>query len=159
MSIEKLLKTNVNELLSYCPSSGKFTWNVKRGCRASGQVAGTIKPSGYVSISIGSKPMYAHRLAFLLMTGKLPSGVVDHINGNKSDNRWCNLRDVSQSENMANRFSAQVNSKTGLIGASPHAGGGFVAQIRRNKRLTYLGYFQTAQEAHQKYMEAANECL
>lgn len=153
-----LLKINVNDWLSYEPATGKFYWRKKRGCRSSGSEAGSIRPDGYVSIFMDGKRIYAHRLAIKAMTGSFPPFVVDHINGNKSDNRWENLRAVSQSENMANRHGPQENSKTGLIGASPHAGGGFVAQIIRNKKHTYIGYFKTAEEAHQAYKEAANEC-
>ena len=151
-----LLKINVNDDLEYEPETGKFYWRRKKGCRAAGAEAGSIHSGGYVSIFNGGKRHFGHRLAVLAMTGNLPESVVDHINGNRSDNRWSNLRAVSQSDNMANRRGLpQSNSKTGVLGVSPHAFGGFVAQIRRNKRHQYLGYFATVEAAQAAYLEAS----
>ena len=156
--MEKLLAINVNAQLRYEPETGFFFWKLKKGCRAAGQVAGSLSPRGYVSIFICGRRYSAHRLAFVAMTGELPRGVVDHINGSPNDNRWANLRDVSQSENMENRrLLPQRNSKTGLIGASPHANGGYVAQITRNGEHRYLGHFPTAHAAHAAYLEACND--
>ena len=155
--MSELLKINVKDLLEYDPTTGLFTWDAKRGCRAKGQPAGSRKPNGYISIFLCGRRYYAHRLAFFAMTGQEPAGVVDHINGDKSDNRWANLRAVSQSVNMENRIGAQSNSKTGLIGASPHACGRYIAQIRRNGMHKYLGLFDTAEAAHAAYIkESAN---
>ena len=155
--MSELLKINVNEFLCYEPETGLFYWLQKRGRQAPGSRAGSVKDRGYVSIFFNGRRHYAHRLAVVAMTGHAPDGVVDHIDGNPSNNRWLNLRVVSQSENMENRrFQPQRNSKTGLIGASPHANGGYVSQITRDGRRQYLGHFKTAHEAHQAYMEAAN---
>jgi hypothetical protein len=156
--MSELLKVNVNELLFYEPESGNFYWRIRRGRQAAGSKAGTFKPRGYISIYVDGKRHYAHRLAVLAMTGEMPDGVVDHIDGNPSNNKWENLRVVSQSENMENRqMKPQANSKTGLIGASPHSYGGYVAQITRGGQHKYIGYFSTAEEAHKAYMEAASE--
>ena len=97
--------------ISYCPDTGAFTyktatpdmfedgkrhmtakircgiWNTKNA----GRVAGAIDAQGYTVMSVANKMHKAHRLAFLLMTGSAPQGQVDHINGDRSDNRWCNL--------------------------------------------------------------------
>jgi hypothetical protein len=154
-----LLKINVNDWLEYEPETGNFYWRVKRGRQAAKSRAGSVKDRGYISIFFDGHRHYAHRLAVLAMTGAMPDGVVDHIDGDTGNNRWENLRVVSQSENMENRrFRAQANSKSGLIGASPHANGGFVAQITRGGRHRYLGYFKTADEAHTAYKEANHVC-
>jgi hypothetical protein len=159
MSIENLLKTNVNEHLSYNPDTGLFTWRMKRGNKAAGSIAGSQHNNGYHTIFLCGRRFYAHRLAFLFMRGNLPTGVVDHINGVKNDNRWINLRDVSQSENMANRSGAQKNSKTKHLCVSPHVAGGYVVQIRRNKKRIYVGYFKELEAALVAYKGAANEYL
>lgn len=157
-NFEKLASINVNGMpLLYSPKTGQFFWSKKKGCRAANSRAGTKRHDGYWTIFVAGSRYLAHRIAFLAMTGEMPIGVVDHINGNTSDNRWINLRDVDQSTNNANRRGlAQSNSKTGLIGASPHAGGKYIAQIRRNKKHIYLGLYATPELAHVAYMEASN---
>jgi hypothetical protein len=152
--MSELLKINVNEHLAYDPESGRMRWLSSRGRCAAGDNAGTRRRNGYLSIFFAGRRYYAHRLAVLLMTGEWPCGVVDHINGNRSDNRWANLRVVSQSENMENRRGAQVNSQTGLLGASRHAGGRFIAQATRGGKKLYLGLHDTAERAHRAYVEA-----
>lgn len=146
----------VLSLISYEPETGLFRWKTRSGNRAAGSIAGAKHSLGYITISINKKFYYAHRLAFLCMTGSLPKNVVDHINGVKDDNRWSNLRACTQSKNMENRKSHQVNSKTKLIGASKHTSGKFVAQITRNGIHKYIGIYNTAEQAHKAYMEVAN---
>lgn len=90
-------------LLAYDPETGALTWRVDRPPRAkSGAAAGYDAGHGYRKVSIGGRRYYAHRIAVLLVTGDWPTGVVDHLNGLRSDNRWCNLRVVTQRENLRN---------------------------------------------------------
>ena len=92
----------IKQLLDYDPQTGWFTWRVRRPPRGNvGARAGYDNGSGYIKISISGVKYYAHRLAFMWMLGVSPD-TVDHINGDPSDNRWDNLRDVSQIENMGN---------------------------------------------------------
>jgi hypothetical protein len=105
-----LTKAVVESLLNYDPETGLFTWRVDRPPRGkAGQLAGYENGSGYIKISLGGKREYAHRLAVLLMTGTMPvkGEVVDHINGAKHDNRWSNIRVVTQRENGANAVYAK----------------------------------------------------
>lgn len=99
------------ELLSYCEKTGEFTWK-KRGnprfdSQYAGKKAGTVHVSSTgrksIKISVDGKNYFAHRLAFLLKTGSWPKHVVDHVDQNPLNNRWCNLRDVTQKENSRNR--------------------------------------------------------
>ena len=99
MELEKL-KT----LLHYDSKSGDFIWKTSVNDRIKiGDKAGSLYNNGYVNISIGGKRYKAHRLAFLYMTGKFPTGQIDHVNKDRSDNRWSNLREVSHVENQRNR--------------------------------------------------------
>jgi hypothetical protein len=149
-----LTREEVAEILSYCPETGVFTWKVnRRGKAKAGTVAGSHGPHGYRRISIKDRPYLAHRLAFLLMTGAMPAGDVDHINGVRDDNRFPNLRDVTQAMNMQNQRRAQKGSETGLLGVSPHKGR-FRATITVNGKNRKLGTFDSPQVAHRMYLAA-----
>ena len=110
----------LHRLMSYDPETGVFTRRVsRRGVKAkAGMVAGTLnKIHGYCYIQFLDAPKSAHRLAFLYMTGEWPEKQVDHINGVRDDNRWCNLRDVSRTENMRNTSIRSTNT-SGVVGVS-----------------------------------------
>ena len=81
-------------------------------------VVGTIKRGGYILITVDREHVLAHRLAFFYMTGEWPTSVVDHIDGNPSNNKFSNLRATSQSLNIQNQRHANSNSKSGIIGVS-----------------------------------------
>ena len=136
--------------LSYDPESGHFTRNGRR--------AGYINRSlGYVLISVRNKPEYAHRLAFLFMTGRFPDGV-DHINGDRSDNRWSNLREATQSQNMRNSRK-RVDNNSGYKGVCYFKRTGkWLAYINVDRKRVHLGYHATAEAAHSAY-NAASEKL
>lgn len=140
--------------LSYDPITGSFTWVKPRGCAKVGSHAGS-RLGDYWAISLGKKTHLAHRCAVYLMTGHWPSAgmTVDHIDGDKMNNRWSNLRVVSQRINNQNLRSAISGSKSGLIGAHWNAQENkWQASIRHDGRNIYLGRFSTAQEAHAAYV-------
>lgn len=91
MNIEEL-----KALLRYDTETGTFTWI------RSGKKAGSKNGKGYIQIGINDKLYYAHRLAYLYMTGKMPE-VIDHVNRKKNDNSWENLRNGTQAENVRNK--------------------------------------------------------
>lgn len=110
---------------------------------------------GYISVQIGKKRYNLHRLVWKIMTGQDPKGVIDHINNNRQDNRFVNLRDVSKSQNSRNR-SINKNHKYKLKGArfSKDKNKWFTT-IDVNCKTIWLGFHETAEEAHKAYCEAA----
>jgi len=109
---QKFLK----EILTYNPDSGVFYWKSDRSTRAkAGSIAGTISSHGYIQIVINGTCFFAHRLAFLYMTGKNKYACTDHVNGVRKDNRWVNLRGVTSEENNQNTKIPKDNT-IGLMG-------------------------------------------
>lgn len=108
---QKFLK----EILKYDLDTGIFTWVSSMGTASKGDVAGSKTADGYKTIKIGGKTYRAHRLAFLYMLGFLPRKTIDHINGNRSDNRFSNLREAGQSANLRNSKISSRN-KSGIAG-------------------------------------------
>jgi hypothetical protein len=138
--------------LSYDPETGVFRWLTPGpGKRADG-IAGAKMPTGYVHISFERKLYYAHRLAVLFMTGKMPETEVDHANGVRSDNRWSNLRACTTHQNAQNL--SQVKRKHDLPMGVGKNGSGFHAQIRVGGVSHYLGTHRTPEDAHHAYLQA-----
>lgn len=153
-SAASITAERLRECLSYDPQTGVFVW--LSGCASSrhvGKVAGSFDGKGYRLIKIEQVVAKAHRLAWLYMTGEHPRGEIDHINGDRADNRWANLRDVSVEINRQNRRHG--TGVTGLLGVSPaDAPGTFRASIKVNRKQYRLGVFSTAEAAHEAYLEA-----
>lgn len=150
---QELLK----ELVYYLPETGIFTWNKPRSGCTPGSPCGFITPHGYHVIGIAWGQWRANRLAFLYMTGKLPPDDmdVDHINLVKTDNRWCNLRLATRSQNMANTSVYRLGT-SGVKGVTwDKARQKWRAQLRVNGRKTNLGRFDTCEEAAAKVEEVA----
>lgn len=145
---------DIKDYISYNPKTGKLYW-IKAPYRNTkvGAECGTLdKTLGYVKISFNYKSYSAHRVAFFLQQGEWPSKHVDHINGDRSDNRFCNLRLVSQSQNNQNQ---PIHRSGRLVGASFDkktnkwlAMAPFNFLNRVEKKQKYLGRFLTEQEAH-----------
>lgn len=137
----------LKDLVSYEPQSGRFTWaKARKGCRLGGE-CGRIARTGYREIGIDGRLYHAHRLAVLYMTGEWPEQVVDHINRDKADNRWSNLRVASQSQNMANVDVRQSNT-SGHPGVTwDKSRSKWRAQIRIDGVKTNLGRFEHFEDA------------
>lgn len=144
--------------LSYNPDTGLFTWmmNTTRS-KLVGGIAGNANKRGYISIWINSLQFSAHRLAWAMSNGEWPLLDIDHINGNKSDNRICNLRHASRSENMFNRGKNKNNS-SGMKGVTFCKGTGrWRAQMMINRKAMTIGRFDSIEEASAAYFEKAKE--
>jgi hypothetical protein len=139
--------------LNYDASTGHFTWLVhKRRPDLIGKRAGSAQAKGYWAIAIHNRKQLAHRLAWAYMTGEWPTQHIDHINGNKQDNRFCNLRQVSRHGNLQNIRKATKASKSGFLGVSAHQGK-WRAQIMADGVITRKSGFNTPEEAHEAYLE------
>lgn len=143
--------------LLYEKSTGVFRWAVSKGNVTAGKIAGT-NHSGYLTVSINKKQYFLHRLAWLIEYGKWPENFIDHINGDKKDNRLENLRDVCYSENNQNLHRAKSTNKSGFLGVAWHGKTrNWQASIRINGKCTHLGYFNCPQEAHRAYLDKRAE--
>lgn len=156
MAAAILTAARLRELLRYDPDTGAFIRLSARASSHIGKQAGCVNKSlGYVIISVEGATYYGHRLAFLWMTGEWPHGQADHINGERADNRWCNLRDVSKTANVQNVHKARRHNASGFLGVrKARRGSRWDSMITVNKRLTYIGSFASPEEAHAAYLEA-----
>lgn len=151
-----LTAERARELFHYDPETGVFTRRITTGNRGkAGSVVGSLSEQvGYLTVKIAGKSVYLHRLAVFYTTGKWPSHEVDHIDGNRVNNKWTNLRDVTTRVNRQNRRAARSDKKQGvLIGTKKHRRK-WQARITANGSSHSLGYFDTEDEAHAAYVVA-----
>jgi hypothetical protein len=113
------------------------------GCKTSG---------GYIAVQMAGKNLMAHRVAFYLMNVVMPSHQLDHINGDRTDNRWCNLRTATNAENKQN-LSKKGTGTSGYLGVSKFKNK-WVSRIVSNGERIHLGTFTSPEEAHFAYVEA-----
>ena len=144
--------------LHYDPKTGVFTWKVNTARSGKiGEIAGNVNFRGYRSIWINGLPFLAHRLAWAMSYGEWPALDIDHINQNKSDNRICNLRHASRSENMFNR-GKNKNNTSGIKGVTfCKCTGKWRAQIMVNGKTMKIGRFATKEQAAEAYKQKAKE--
>ena len=126
----------LREYLDYDPETGVLRWKRPRGTMAAGSIA-CRKPNkdGYHRLGIDGRYHYAHRVAFALANGRWPSEYCDHINGNRGDNRACNLREATAAQNQHN---AKISTKN-----TSGAKGVFLdKRVKRwRARVTYKGRY------------------
>lgn len=148
----------LRELLHYDPETGVFTRRVDiRGGGRNGTVAGSNHNAGYLSITIDGRQYLAHRLAWFYVTGRWPVVDIDHIDRDRRNNRWANLREATRSQNMANTGRRRDN-KSGFKGVSRHVQTGrWQAHSSGGGRTVYLGLFDSAEEAHRAYVAFATD--
>lgn len=153
-----LTQARVHELLDYYPTTGELRWRKSAYCRPTDRPAGHLDPSdGYIRIGLDGRVYRAHRLIWFGVTSKWPSHEIDHINTIRHDNRWFNLREANDYENMANRPLFK-NNKSGFKGVSWHKQiGCWRADITANGVRYYLGLFHTAEDAAKARYVAANK--
>lgn len=155
-----LTLSRLKQALHYDHETGVFTWKEHgRGGhhRGIGRPAGSLKRSGYTLINLNQMRFRAHRLAWFYMTGAWPKGQVDHINGERNDNRWTNLRLASQVQNSANMKPRRTN-RLGIKGVRQYDGLNctrYRSIISIGGNVRYLGSFKSLDEAKSAYLKAA----
>jgi hypothetical protein len=138
----------IKQALDYNPETGVFTWKMKTSnCIIIGNEAGGVGKKGYHRIRVFGVHWLSHRLAFLIMEGRVPD-TIDHINGIPSDNRWCNLRAVTQQENCKNQKRRNTN-KSGAQGVCRCSRDNELwrANIMVDGKQIYLGRFTNFEDA------------
>ncbi len=141
-----LTAERARELLVYDPETGALNWKVARGCR-SGALAGTRTSEGYTQVEIDYRLYRAHRVIWLIQTGKWPKHLLDHRNGMRADNRWKNLREATPLQNARNRKPGKSNT-SGTVGVY------FIPSVQKweasiglDNRTVNLGRYKEKQDA------------
>jgi hypothetical protein len=110
-----ITQEELKELLNYNPETGIFTWKVSPARQVFfGDIAGTKRKDGYIQIKVKNELILSHRLAWIYMYGYLPK-YIDHINGQRDDNRIINIREVSNQQNSLNSKISK-NNTSGIKG-------------------------------------------
>lgn len=132
--------------IAYDPGTGLMTLN--------GVPVFVRDSNGYLIIKVGGRYLPQHRVAWKLMTGEWPQAEVDHINRNRADNRWCNLREASKAQNAQNR-AVHSNNRLKVRGVRQRKSDGlFEPRIMNKGKAIYLGVYSTIEEAMAARKEA-----
>jgi len=145
------MRKNFNNFVEYCPDTGKFFTHQSEDPK------GSLTSAGYVELMCGGTRYYAHRLAWYLCYKYWPIEI-DHINGDKQDNRISNLREVTHAINTQNIVRPKKNNKTGYLGVTYSAARNkYYAGMSVGGKKKYLGSFNDPEEAHQVYLKHKRE--
>ncbi|NBT31688.1 MAG: HNH endonuclease [Rhodobacteraceae bacterium] len=151
----------LHQLLRYEPETGKLYWKPRyssdethqkqlnrwNGARAGKEAFTAVAVNGYKQGRINSKTFYAHRVIMAMVDGEWPPQDVDHINRDRTDNRLCNLRSVTRSENMHNTKTPSHNT-SGHVGVSWYKSEcRWVARVWANGQTIHLGRFTRKADA------------
>lgn len=139
-------------ILDYNPNTGVFTWLERNDVRPewntrwAGKVAGVKMSNGYKAIGISSKKNLCHRLAFLYMEGSIPEQV-DHIDGNRENNKWENLRAVDNFINSRNQKLRSTNTSghNGVYWSKSKSK--WYVRVGLNGKNLHGGYFENKEDA------------
>lgn len=139
-------KSIVDEYYRYDPVTGvvKYKKRINGGSKDEGDIVGSINNRGYLASRINGQYTLLHRAIWVIMTGDQPDEI-DHINGNRADNRWCNLRSVTRAENMKNKKRYKGSKYNGVTYRKDT--GKWRARLRIDGVLVNIGQFDTEQEA------------
>lgn len=151
--LTSLTAEQLRSLLSYDPETGLFKWLVSRQGARLGRPAGCVCSQGYLKLRIDQTLYQGHRLAWLHHYGHWPDDDIDHIDGDRSNNRINNLRDILSSENRKNQYGTGRPTASGLIGVA-RAGRKWRAYITNQGRTQWLGAYDSPEEASAAYKAA-----
>jgi hypothetical protein len=158
----------LRQCFDYDPGTGILTWRerprehfptyagmVASNARFAGKVCGSSENKGYKVVGISGSLWPLHRLIWKMVTGEDPD-IIDHIDRDRANNRWVNLRSVTEQQNHFNlpRYS---NNRSGFKGVHRHSQNPkWIAQIRVDGRVKHIGSFNTIEAAKAAYNEAAD---
>lgn len=150
-------EADMGQYIAYDPATGSFiSIKQRRRCKV-GDILGSLSDDGYVRITFRRRHYLAHRIAWFLMTGAWPVDKIDHRDLDRSNNRWENLREASQSQNCGNAPLTKRNT-SGYKGVSFNKRvGRYQAYIGIGGRQKNLGYFDNPERAHAEYLRAASD--
>lgn len=151
----------IKSRIDYNPDTGEFVWKERTrkeyphdnfrttwNKKHAGKVVGHVMKNGYRDISVDHMRFTAHRLAWFFVTGYFPKEDIDHVNRDRDDNRFCNLREATRSQNLRNA-SLRSDNKSGVKGVSfDKKSGRWSVRMWNNDRIyQYLGAYDTLDEA------------
>lgn len=150
-------KDLITKTLDYCGDTGYLYYirDMKSGHKC-GDKAGYLENTGYIRVRIGGKNYQAHRIAWFLFYKSEPTGIIDHIDGDKTNNKILNLRDSTRSQNLQNQKKSQKGSDSGILGVSKYENK-WIARIDLNGVQYRLGIFETKEAAGEAYLKAKRE--
>lgn len=142
----------LKQYLSYDPETGVFCRLKFSSARwKPGKITGTNSGHGYIKIGLNHKQLYAHRLAWFYVYGEWPEEI-DHINGDRADNRLVNLRSVTKPQNNQN-MAIQKSNTSGYKGVSwCSEKKRWKAQISIENKNKFIGRFDTKEQAYAAYL-------
>ena len=142
-------QSRLKQVLHYDPRTGEFIRRITLSSRAiAGSRVGAPNSEGYRFVKIDGILYRCHRLAWLYVTGEWPENQIDHINGNRADNRFENLREATTSQNSHNRRGPNVDNRSGALGVCWHkAAKKWHARIAVECRRIDLGFFDDFADA------------
>lgn len=145
----------LKEFMDYDCDTGIFTWK-KHRCQTAtpGRVVTNLDAKGYVTFGWNRHNYRAHHVAWWWVTGEMPQGEIDHKNNIRHDNRFCNLRKASSTQNNHNRLKPVTNT-SGVKGVNWHKHrGAWVARVTVNGHRVHLGYFDELSAAERAVRDA-----
>lgn len=149
-------ETTHRELLrrfNYCPQTGILTHRQVTTNRVKeGDQVGSLHSRGYLHTRLDGKTVKVHRVIWFYQTGQWPDQDIDHIDGDRSNNAWSNLRACSRAQNLQNMKAK--NPQSGFKGVV-RRGGSYMVRLRANKQTYHVGSFSSAKEAAEAYDQAA----
>jgi|SRR5450631_139685 len=164
-----LTQEYLKECVDYNRDTGIFIWLHRPECHfknkrsfkqrnaaRTGKQTGSFDGKGYYTISIDNKSYLSHRLAWLYEYGKFPENDIDHVDGNRLNNRISNLREATRLQNMQNQRAPRGNNKTtNLLGVSLiPSSGKFRARVTVAGKTLFSGCYKTKEEAAIAYTDA-----
>jgi hypothetical protein len=140
----------LKNVFAYCPDTGRLTWLVvPSGNVAVGQIAGCLIKDGYRKVVVENYQTYAHHVAWYFITGDWPSEQIDHVNGDRADNRACNLRLATQSQQ-------NYNTKINVANTSGHKGVARCSKTNRWRAYITVGKKQKFLGNHMSFEDAVS---